>query len=133
MEEILNTVIPFLPGVVFTGIGVSVLWYRKMLRRECIDQTAGVVVDEGYGSGQKRNGYRPIFSYSVQDVDHTLQPSTVYRPKKFSEGQRVTVVYDPSKPQRAYILEEGTTYALEKIFIVVGLAILLAAIYSFVL
>ena len=127
MKDMLNAAMPFLLGVVLIGGGASFWLYEQRLRRICTVQTEGVVVDAGhsvrYKNGKRKEGYQPTFSYSVDGVEHTKRTSTVHRSRTFSEGQSVTVFYDPAKPQRYYVLEEGRIIALVVVPIILGVIV----------
>ena len=134
MENMVNTLIPFVVGLFFVGLGGFFWWRGKKLRQECTAQTAGVVSDVGhtvtYKKGKRRNQYRTTFTYSVDDVEYVKQSSTTTSTQKFSEGQNVTVFYDPNKPQRYYVLEEGRAVALILVAIIMGVLFILAGIFS---
>ena len=98
----------FLLGLLLMVAAVLCWRHGTSLKRLCTEQTPGVVVDEGRSRrlGQKNEIYLPKYSYSVLGVEYTKQTGS-YNVLKVSKGQSVTVFYDPSDPQRAYVLELG--------------------------
>ena len=124
-------IMAFLFGLIFAGPGIFLLWNDKKKEKECTAKVAGVVKDVGhsvqYKNGRVKTSYRPTFSYSVGGVEYTKQSNTTSRAAKFSEGQQVNVFYDPSKPQRFYVAEEGKTTALFMALVGIGVAIMLVA------
>ena len=124
----------FLFGLVFAGLGAFLLWIDKKKRKECTAEVVGVVKDVGksttFKKGRVRNSYRPTFAYSVEGVEYVKQSNTKSGTSKFSEGQNVTVFYDPSKPQRFYVLEEGKTTVLYLVLVGIGAATMLVAPFT---
>ena len=128
-DKLVNFILFIMVGLVLVGIGGFFWWHDKNLRQECTAQTAGVVIDEGHSiknkNGRRADKYRPTFAYSVEGVEYTKQTNTEHGARRFSEGQSVTVFYDPSKPQRYYILEEGGPGSLVWIPVILGVLFLL--------
>ena len=132
MEARVDVMMPFLVGFLCIGVGVFFWWSDKRLEKLCTSQVVGVVVDEGhsiqYRNGKRKEGYRPTVAYSVEGVEYTKKANTGHSVQRVSTGQSVTVFYDPSKPQRYYILEARGVeplivwlpVALGVVFILVG-------------
>ena len=121
----------FLFGLLFGGLGMFLWWNDKKKRKECTAEVAGVVKDVGksvsYKKGKVKNSFRPTFAYSVEGVEYVKQTNTTSGKNHFSEGQKVTVFYDPSKPQRFYVLEEKKLTALYMLLVGIGVAVMVAA------
>ena len=101
----------FFVGLFFVGV-VFATWRReKNLRQICTAQTAGIVSDmiekRSSRQGKLRVSYRPEFTYSVEGIKFVQLSRGTFSSSRFSKGQGVTVLYDPSKPRRYYVLEEG--------------------------
>ena len=98
-----------LVGLVPAVIGAFFLLRQKRWNQVCSSQVDGTVKDvtrTGGGRRRRRHGgntYRATFTYSLQGVEYTRKLSSLLN--KFSVGQRVTVFYDPSNPERHYVLE----------------------------
>ena len=123
----------FLVGLALVGAGVLFWWFGKKKRKECTGKVEGVVkkVDNTvtYKKGKVRNESRSTFAYSVDGVDYVKQSSTTTVIARFSEGQTVTVFYDPSKPQRFYVSEEGRSIAIPAVLIGLGVVSMLTALF----
>ena len=137
MEYITDATLPLLLGVIFVGVGVFFWWQGKRQRRLCTSVVGGVVADEGFivkqRKRERREGYQPTFSYSVEGVAYTNQLPTPEETKRFSMGQKVTVFYDPFKPKRSYVLEVGHSNLLILVPAFFGTSLLLIGlIISFV-
>ena len=138
MESMTNMIMGSALGLLFVAVGGLFLWHYKRLQKLCTGQTTGVVADEGlstqYKNGKKRTSYRPTFAYSVEGVNYTKQSNSTSGTQKFSDGQSITVFYDPSKPQRYYILEQGGPGALLTwLPIILGAICALLAIFANIL
>ena len=125
----------FLLGLFFMVLSGLCWRHGKRLKRLCTEQTHGVVVDEGRSRSAKgaKDLYLPKYSYSVLGVEHTKQESSS-SVRKVSTGQNVTVFYDPSNPQRAYVLEIGAeTGRVALVMAAIGVVlILLGLLFRFV-
>ena len=126
-------------GLLFVGIGVLLWMSKNKLKKECSAQVSGVVSGvehtTTFKSGKKggtsvKNKYRATFKYSVGGSEYVRQSNnTSGRPRLF-EGQSVTVFYDPSRPERYYVLEEGTQIMGPVLFIAFGIIFMLAAPFA---
>ena len=125
----------FLIGLLATGLG-AFLWWRSMkLKKECTAQVSGVVSSVDHTTSVKRsmkgiriqNRYRETFKYSVNGVEYIKQSNNTTRRPKLHEGQSITVFHDPAKPERYYVLEEGTQIMASVFFIAFGVVFMLAA------
>ena len=128
MEDIVNAAMPFLIGLVLIGVGGFFVWREKRLKTLCTSQVSGVVADEGhsvkYRKGRRKEGYQPTFSYSVEGVEYTKKTAMSYSTCKVFTGQKVTVFYDPSKPQRYYVLELGSIIGNPVVWVPVALGVI---------
>ena len=123
----------FLSGLAFAGGGVLFWWFEKRKRDVCTAKVDGVVKSIGhsvsYKNGRGRDRYRTTFAYSVEGADYVKESNTTTGRAQFSEGQTVTVFYDPSKPQRFYVSEEGRIIAIPAILVGFGVAIMLLGFF----
>lgn len=132
------------------GILFLILWLIMMiygiyshighnkLKKACTEKTTGIVTSvedyETRGSYNKPNRYyRAIVTYEVpgSDIQYTL--ATEHRKETFTEGEQLTVMYDPNDVNSAYALEEfrdlGKSMALGSfIFFGFGLLFLISGI-----
>ena len=123
-----SVMVPFVLGVLFAGVGVFLWWRDKKLRQECIGQTPGVVCNVGrttsYKKGRRKDSYRITYAYSVEGIEYTRQSNTTTSIPAFSKEQKVSVFYDPSRPQRSYVLEEGRTIAAMLVPFILGVLLM---------
>ena len=116
-----------LAGLFMMGWGFYIWWSQQ----RCIEQTTGVVKTVDHEVKDLEDNYRALFAYSVEGVEYVRSSSHVYSKPKFSAGDSVTIFYDPSKPQRFYVLEEGKQTSKAVFFLVgFGVVILLITIFT---
>jgi Protein of unknown function (DUF3592). len=82
-------------------------WKRKVCTEQAIGVVSGFKRAYVYQNKGRKQHYRTMVTYSVLGVEYTMSGEKRTSFYNFDEGQKVTVLYDPSKPQRSYILEEG--------------------------
>ena len=121
-------------GLALVGGGVLFWWFGKKKRDACTAKVDGVVksVDQwvSYINGRRKSGYKTTFAYSVKGVEYVKQSGTSTKTARFSEGQTVTVLYDPKKPQRFYILKEGMSIAIPAVLIGLGVIPILITLFA---
>ena len=125
-------------GLVMVGIGCFVWWSDAELKRECTLQVDGTVKSVAhevkYNSKSKRNEneYRATYAYSVEGVEYVDRSIFVTSTPRFSEGDDVTIFYDPADPKRFYVSEEadGSMVKLSLFIIAFGVAFVLIGIFS---
>ena len=129
-----SSIAGLLVGLVLVGCGVLFWWFDKRKRDACTAKVDGVVkaVDHSvtYSKGKRRSSYRTTFAYSVEGVEYVKQSSTTTKIARFSEGQTATIFYDPKKPQRFYVLEEGSFIAIPAVLIGLGVISMLTALFG---
>jgi hypothetical protein len=125
---------------VFGGVGVHSVFKVKRLRRSCTTQTEGLVVDfvvSERSSTDNDDGetistvsyiYYPVFSYYASGAEYKPKSSVGTGRKRFSEGDKVTVFYNPSAPAEYYILEDSASKRLGYYFMGFGILTLLVLI-----
>ena len=112
--------ISFVFGLLLLGTSCIRWLWGNWKRKVCTEQTNGVVsgfkrvfrfqnrrVVFGYQNKGRNQHYRTMVTYSVLGVEYTMPGEKRTSFYNFDEGQKVTVLYDPSNPRRCYILEEG--------------------------
>ena len=123
-----------LVGLALVGGGVLFWWFDKRKRDACTAKADGVVkaIDHSvsYRKGKRRSSYRTTFAYSAEGVEYVKQSSTTTKTARFSEGQTVTVFYDPSNPKKFYVLEEGRSIAIPAVLIGLGVVSILTALFG---
>ena len=111
-KEFVYKILTFISGLFFASLG-GFGWRRDYkLLRACAAKAPGVVTEIRQTTSRGGKGtsvsYTPVFAYSVEGVQYVREGSGG---SKFSVGDSVTVFYDPSEPERFYILEEGKSTA----------------------
>ena len=116
--------IPIFFGLCFVGIGVFFLIKQKRLAHDCTMQANGVVrgVERFRSKKSSFSTYTTTFMYEVQGIEHIKELSS--KSAVASEGESLTVFYDPSDPERHYVLEykqnirTGLRYILFGVFFI---------------
>jgi len=127
----------FLSGLFFVALGVLIVLLRYKQKRGCSVQVKAIVREREVNINKEMEQLNPklrkgmeLFGIQMPDADAMLQMQRVVtytargveyvkalsttqdgRPK-FSAGQRVIVCYDPSEPNRHYVVEEQKTVAI---------------------
>ena len=125
----------FLYGLASVGCGVFLWWSENKKRKECTVKVDGVVKNAEKWitkkKGKKRKRFCPIFTYrSEEGVEYVRQSNTTSSKPKFSDGQSVTIFYDPNKPERFYVLEEGKAIAITVMLVGFGVMFMLLAPFA---
>jgi len=127
----------FIYAAVTFLIGLSALmtfmWYRRRLRLfELTAETEGIITKITKGSfaiSPEPKG--PVYSirveYTVDGRDYKTSMQCENGDKEFTEGQAVTVLYDPEKPSRAIPKDFNREHALYYWRMLVILALILFA------
>ena len=123
-------------GIVFLAVGIGI---GRALRRKEERQRAnaeGVVLEMLRHTSHSRNGesvsWRPLVEFDYEGRRISLEGDTVSR-KKYYEGQRVQLYYDPDDPACFRIEGEGGERIVSRVFTVVGAVCLGIGIVSAVL
>jgi len=108
-------------GLVMLGAGVLLLLKYNKLKQECSAQVIGTVSEVTEGWGSVTRTYCTRFKYTVRDIEYS-KLSDVSSRRRLYAGQCVTVLYDPTNPNRFLILEEKPVYMFS-ILILVGIGV----------
>ena len=138
MSKMLRKALFFLFGLAVAGGGCFLWWSDADLKRACTVQVAGTVKsvehEVKYNSRSKRNEneYRTTFAYSLEGVEYVDRSLFITSSPSFSEGDGVTILYDPADPQRFYVSEEadGTMVRLSLCIIAFGVVFMLIAFFA---
>lgn len=90
-------------GLIFAGVGVYSIRVTRRLRRHGV-RVPGVVDRLAYesGSGDSGGNYYPVLHFhTVEGAFVNTKADVGTNPPRVREGERVTVVYDPARPDRA--------------------------------
>ena len=124
-----NYVLASVIVLVVTGALCYMLWNHAELKRSCTEQVPGIVKSIERESGDH---YRAIFAYSVKGVEYVVRSPISSNSLKFSQGDSVTVFYDPANPQRYYVLEEEgmiMVFAIALLVIIAGGALIIFMVF----
>ena len=91
----------FIMGLGFAVIGGFILIQQFTLHKQCTEQTQGIV-----GTAHQFNRPYLILTFTANGEEHTAPLSGS---NDFSDGQTVTVIYNPSNIKRYYILEDKSS------------------------
>ena len=112
----------FIFGLVFTVIGTLILAHQFLSKYYCSEQTEGLIgVDYQFGLPYK------TLTFTANGEKNTL---LLYGSLDFSEGDTVTVFYNPSNIKRYYILEDKTNNKIVGIACTIGGIIFMLAGYG---
>ena len=92
--------------------------------------TTGVVIKvHRHKSGKSSPSYYPEFSYTANGISYN-ERSVIGTPRpRFTEGQKITVFYNPANPEDFYVAEDGLSNSVFYVFLVVGILLLILALF----
>ena len=96
----------FLFGLVMAGVGFSIWWRMQACTKKVTGFVKSVDITVIYRKHGARDGYRSTFAYSVDGIEYVKQSNIKTITPRFSEGESVTIFYNPSNPKQFYIPEE---------------------------
>lgn len=97
----------FIAGLMVLRNAVKTNAKWKRLKRQCTQQTLGVVEMEKYDGGRQGVGQIVSFAYDVKGEHFFQTLSRGYKQNTFQWGQQVTVHYDPIAPENCYLEGDG--------------------------
>ncbi len=134
--------------ILLIGIGLILLGYffhkrHKDLVRTCTTQTTGEVIhmdrreethtetdDDGHRTTRTTIMYYPVFQYIVSGMSIQKTSSTGSNRPRFSEGQSVTILYDPASPERFYVAEDKAAGRFGIYFMAFGAVVFIVGIVT---
>lgn len=122
-------------GLLFVGVGVFLIMRGNTLEKNCTASTEATVYDyrESFDTdsdGASSTYYYAKIKYSVDGKTYDKENSTGLTHKKYKEGSKVTVMYNPKKPDELYIKGESLSNGLMA-YILIGLGALVAIVGLF--
>ena len=122
-------------GVVCLMAGNNARVEKNELIKSCTGEVQGKVVSyyvSGYyDENSDERLYRPIFEYEADGLVYSQQSAVGKRQKRFAVGEGVTIMYDPSNPDKYYV--PADTYAANTWMTYIGVGIFLIATTVFLL
>jgi len=130
-------------GIAFISVGFFFHRRQKNLEGSCTSQTEGTVIrldrqertytetdDDGNTRERKGVTYHPVFSYGVggRKIEKTATAGSG-RPE-FTEGQKVTVMYDPQNFGKYYVKEDKTGSRFGIYFMIFGAIVFIFGIVA---
>ncbi len=123
-------------GLLFAGIGIGMHMNNQKLLKICTRQTQGLVCDvvrdvSESGSGDDRSTsvmFYPVFQYEVDGRVVTKKSSIGTGRPRFSQGDAVTVFYNPDKVEQHYIKEDRSSSRAGIVFAAAGALIIVLAL-----
>ncbi|MDR0443375.1 MAG: DUF3592 domain-containing protein [Treponema sp.] len=117
-------------GALCTSISLFGIKRNRRLKVVCTSQTTGIVIEvhrRRSGGSKSSYSYYPEFSYTANGRPYR-DCSVFGTPKsRFTEGQKVTVHYDPNKPEDYYVGEDSLSNVGFYIFLAAGALLLFFA------
>jgi hypothetical protein len=112
-------------GVILLLTGLVFLLRRQLFFRKGITTVATVArLEETFDSkGQPR--YTPILQYAVSNVAFTYEHSFKTNVGKWTAGQKVKLVYDPTRPWKAGVVNFTYSFSTAVALIAVSFALIL--------
>lgn len=120
-------------GIVFIIVGIYLIFNRTDMVKRCTAETEaniiGIVEDKKAPSGQpKEEGsyyelekvYYPVIEFQVEDQTINKKYSVGDSKITYKIGDKVSIMYDPNKPEDYYIKEENGNNVIGIAFIVIG-------------
>ncbi len=122
-------------GLIFLLIGILIGRIHASKVKRCSACTIGTVgeIVQGYFKDENswQRGYRPVFEYYVNGQMYRCISKTMVNRIKLISGQSVTVYYNPEKPQQYYVKEYTYSNVVGKVFVAVGLGIMIISAIVF--
>ena len=119
-------------GAIFLAIGLGMgrSWRRREERlRASADATVVEVVRHTHHSSDGNStSWNPLVEFDYEGRRIALEAQDSVSRKKYYEGQRVRILYDPDDPATFRIEGESGTRVIHVIFTVVGVVCLLVAL-----
>ena len=115
-------------GLIFVGVGVFLIVRGNTLEKNCTASTEATVYDyrESFDTdsdGASSTYYYAKIKYSVDGKTYDKENGTGLTYKKYNEGSKVTVMYNPKKPDEFYIKGESLSNGIIA-YIMIGLGAL---------
>ncbi len=133
-------------GIGLISVGLFFHRRQKKLESSCTMRTEGMVIrldrqertysekdDDGNTRERKSVTYHPVFNYEVggRKIEKTVAAGSG-RPE-FTEGQSVTVMYDPQNPEQYYVTEDKTGSRFGIYFMIFGAIVFIMGIVAMLL
>lgn len=102
------------------AVGCGIFNYRRFHRLARVAQVQGVITGHERRFTGKSNAYFPVVSFRTReeaDVHALIPQGKIFSPP--NTGRQVRVIYDPAKPETAYIYSPGLRYGWI-VFVIIG-------------
>lgn len=121
-------------GIIFFIIGIVILKKRKTKEKNCTSKTYGKVVDILKHKNVDLNGghtysWHPVFEYTIENLKYIKESLYGSSSSKFAIGQNVEIHFNPQNYNEFYIAEETLPRTLGTIFTIVGIVLIVIAIF----
>lgn len=123
-------------GIVSAIVGAFLIFNRTDMVKRCTEETEanviGIVEDKDVPSGKpKEEGsyyelekvYYPVLEYQAGDNTVIKKYSVGDSKIKYKIGDKVSIFYDPNKPEDYYIKEENGNNVVGIVLIVIGVIV----------
>jgi len=116
-------------GLIGIAIGIVMLRKQTKLYQVCTAQAIGAVTGIQRKKSGKSSNYHTTFTYPARDTEYVK--TVITSGNKFSVGQRITVFYNPSDPDKHYVFKDKWTWLFIFAFGAVFMAIGILALFVF--
>ncbi|MCQ2417600.1 MAG: DUF3592 domain-containing protein [Oscillospiraceae bacterium] len=117
MRKTFQSIIFIVVGALVAVFGLTMYVREKQIETVCSSSTSGVITDvRSFSISRQRKKhtkkpsvsyskeqYVPEATYTIGDISYTVEGDGLNEP--VSEGETVTIMYNPSDPSEAYILD----------------------------
>jgi len=135
-------------GLILAVLGAFLLYRRKgpakylNLTARTEGKVSRIIQLDRYSVNGFQDAYAPEFTYTVSGVEYVKRSDIAHAVEKFSEGQDISILYNPKNPDQYYVLEQhrlsilllifGEVYwrPVGVVFLIVGVAFTIRAFTS---
>ena len=128
----MNRFLPLIAGIIFVGLGIFLYTHAEHLKKVCIANTQATIVDFDQEIDDESNNisYFPIIEYEVNGKKYNRRHTTADTTRKYSVGQKVSILYNPENPDEYYFEGDKSDNIVAYICIGVGGIVTILGIYT---
>jgi hypothetical protein len=120
----------YLLGIAFVVMPLLDLSFRRKIIKNRLEVDAIVLRTSKKVDSEGATSYFPVFEYYVEGKRYETRYSTGNMRPKFLDGDKVQIYCYINNPEKVVLPNDTTRKVINTVFIVLGLAIILAKIFS---